>query len=1680
MAATAPAGWYPDPQGVASLRWWDGQWWSAWESDGSVRWLGTPPPPARPLDPRDLSALGMVRTVLLPEAQQRGVVPPRQAEALARLADDLAAEIARRPVGGPMTSLPRWSVSPPAPWAKPVHLRPAGEVPAGAVTAPPTAAPVPAPTVAAAAAPVPGAYGPAAPAPVAPAPTGAAPTVRPSYPPQPAPRRPGPVARWWAASRLRLDTDLTVHGLTYLGVLLLFVGVFGLVAFAFGDVSPHLRPVAELAVALVPFAAAGLLARSGARFVARAMVAVGGLILPVMVVTSTVDGYGVPPDLHGYALPIGAGLACAVVAALYVVWVARRPSSALRAMWAPVLWFAAGMAAVGLARPVPRGEDVAVPGAAQVAVIAVAVLVTTVLASRVLARVPAGPAAEAAETVKAEPAGAERTPARRPVGAVLAAGALTAAPAGLVVTAVLALVAWVAEGWPLVPTVVTTAALALAGAARWPARAEWFLTCGWVLLLLRLGVVDEATPVLSEHLVQPDVALAVRPGLVLASVIAGVGLLEWLQGRTSSAGGTGAPAPGRTRPEQVVYALVGWVVVGTVTLAALAEPVPWWGVAGAALVAGWAAVRRTTAPRLPGARVSIDALAAVAPFAAIGGLWRGAGGAVAGLLAAALAVATTPLARGRSRRATDDVFWPLWWGALVGATVVGALGLISEGLLDGAVPERVVVPLVLALVTAALLAGPGSPAVKVALVTPVLLGFWGAVVAAGDLPGTALSGGYAVLGLGAVVAAHLLPAGPSAPDGTGDADADAVASGPDDALVAAPDGPDDAVVAAPRAVPLGVALAAAGYVTGILALVVVAASSDRGVFSADQAVVSTVALGLATLAWLGTAIAGDRGRSPVVAALDAAQVGSLPWLVALVGVPATVVSALDATGAVQVGHPWWVAPSLVAALGYTGATRTRTPHRLRAVVGWTGFAAAVLAVLLTVPSRPEHWSAVAALAVLIGSVGLLRERHPVVVWSAWVAVAPLAGLAIWNASGWARDLGSAQVAAGTLVVVGGALTVGALLADRAGPRRPRLLPARSAARPPYCVGAVEAVAALLVISGLPPDDVTGALLLGLAAVVGVVAALTGAGFLGGCAVLVAWIGTRVLTGADHPGAWADLGLAALLLLVALAVSLVRPPDARWSRWDVSLAVTAVPPAFTALAVATWPDRPAVYVLVGDLAIGTAVRLGVVPRLRPWSELFATAGSLLVLTGAGWSGRTWLVVALVVLSAGHTALAAVHESGAWRTARQWVGALLAALAWLVVLNGEWLGTDPQVEADVTAIGGALLALSLLAPAAAGRLHRSWAASWGAVAGVLSVLACTAPLLPGPSSVRTAGVAPGLVAGWWQVAGWVLLAVAAGLAARVAHRAPGAYVLRTAAWWRLVAVVPALAALLTTLSVAVPEAPGRVLVLTLTSLAAAGLVLVWRRTGQRTARLGEPPVITFGTTTLALAGGFALGSDVFNLVVVAGTYRIGRPVLVAAVLAVAAVEAAGYGIALRRLGLRMTAPVLAWVAWAVYATDAIGGELAWYTVPVGLATIAVVEVWRADRRERRLPPSDGAVAALDLAGIAFLVVASFVAAFTVSVAHALVAAGIGVLVFLWSVLTRVRRRLLAGSVVVLAALVVAVVLPLVELVPAWGGAALWVLVAVVGLGVVLTATFLERGRAAVRDGRARLLEATAGWE
>ena len=248
--AAPPPGWYPDPTGHAPLRQWNGRAWSEWVSDGvSVR--HDPGAVHRKLDAADLPHLDFVERIFLPDALATGCVTPEEEARLERLLDLLRGQ-ATASAAAPPTSVP--AVARPAPLAAPLPV--------------PAPAPRIAPTT-----------------PTRPAPTSTTTTPRP----------PSGPALWWSRTREAVGSDLAVHGLAYVGVLLLLVGAFGLVVFAFGDVEVALRPVAELAIALAPFGAAALLLHRGATVVGRALEVAGGLLVPVMVITGFLDDSTIPP-----------------------------------------------------------------------------------------------------------------------------------------------------------------------------------------------------------------------------------------------------------------------------------------------------------------------------------------------------------------------------------------------------------------------------------------------------------------------------------------------------------------------------------------------------------------------------------------------------------------------------------------------------------------------------------------------------------------------------------------------------------------------------------------------------------------------------------------------------------------------------------------------------------------------------------------------------------------------------------------------------------------------------------------------------------------------------------------------------------------------------------------------------------------------------------------------------------------------------------------------------------------------------------------------------------------------------------------------------------------------------------------------------------------------------------------
>jgi hypothetical protein len=658
-----PAGWVPDPLQRAPLRYWSGTGWTDWISDGHTV-SADPRPLRRRLESSDLPHLRFVEDVFLPEARGQKLISPRTAEQLTVLARGLQAEVGGRRLVGPAPAAPAVITS-----------TGIGEAPRQAETQRVTD------------------------------PGGTTwPTVRTgetrngtaqAQPSLRAAQDPGPVSQWWARSRSAFGSELAVHGLAYLGVLLLFVGAFGLVVFAFGDVAPRLRPVAELVIAVAPFGAAALLLRRGAVVAGRALEVAGGLLVPVVLVTTFLDGFAIPPDLAGVPLAVTLTVGSALVTVAYAWWSRRHRASALRYLVGPLTWFTVAMGALGLGRDIPTGKDVATPGSAQVAAIAFAVLVTLVLA-------------------RARPAGFLAEPTQ--VSAVTGSGLL----------AVMALLTWAAEGWP--PLAIGATGVLLLGALhllrpRLPLAVVATVGPVWTLVVgLSLGV--DLEPALAGSLVL----------LAYAVLVEVAGSARW---------------PRWT---------VALPAVGAVGALMVTWDEPWWAFGAFAATAGWAVARRVRPYDVPAAGLAFDVGALVLPLAALAALGTALDVPTALAAGAGLALlVTVPATRPMLRRAdtADDSFWStaawLWLAVVAGVTFlfVAAQGAVFDPARDGWLVTGT-----FAVLAAAAAAGPSPRLARPWIVLGLAGSAWLVACQTAAIPDLVRGSVLAVAGLALVAGAH--------------------------------------------------------------------------------------------------------------------------------------------------------------------------------------------------------------------------------------------------------------------------------------------------------------------------------------------------------------------------------------------------------------------------------------------------------------------------------------------------------------------------------------------------------------------------------------------------------------------------------------------------------------------------------------------------------------------------------------------------------------------------------------------------------------------------------------------------------------------------------------------------------------------------------------------------------------
>jgi hypothetical protein len=452
-------------------------------------------------------------------------------------------------------------------------------------------------------------------APVLPAPPAPPPTPAPITVPEPVPP-PRPSAVPARARRIKelIVSDVAVHGLAYLGVLLLFSGAFGFTLFSFNTVRVGLRPVAEIGMPGMLLGSAWFLRRRGAPVVATGLGLIGGLLLPVMVFASFVDGVAFPPEVHGTALALTLAAVAIALALAYAAYTVRQPGASLRYLVAPMVWVACWAVGLLLDRDARAGIDLRRWTAGQLAFVSVAVAVTAAVHRL-------WPRFRLSQSIR------------------------TSAVPGIAIAYALAIALAAAEGWPASPVIVAglatmVAVELLAGPATGPVPVA-------LLQAAILGITASA--------LMPALGYATG-GAVTA--FAFLGLLEWEEVR---------------RRGQIARAVSG---IGVLVGLGLTMAGPWASVAAFGGVTAWAHLRR--AIRFPsvtrGEVWALEGGAALLPLGAAWGLlqvWPD-GRALMALAGMPLAAAISA----RALRRQD--FFYAWWVPAAAASVIAATVVVRS------------------------------------------------------------------------------------------------------------------------------------------------------------------------------------------------------------------------------------------------------------------------------------------------------------------------------------------------------------------------------------------------------------------------------------------------------------------------------------------------------------------------------------------------------------------------------------------------------------------------------------------------------------------------------------------------------------------------------------------------------------------------------------------------------------------------------------------------------------------------------------------------------------------------------------------------------------------------------------------------------------------------------------------
>jgi hypothetical protein len=382
---------------------------------------------------------------------------------------------------------------------------------------------------------------------------------------------------------------------------------------------------------------------------------------------------------------------------------------------------------------------------------------------------------------------------------------------------------------------------------------------------------------------------------------------------------------------------------------------------------------------------------------------------------------------------------------------------------------------------------------------------------------------------------------------------------------------------------------------------------------------------------------------------------------------------------------------------------------------------------------------------------------------------------------------------------------------------------------------------------------------------------------------------------------------------------------------------------------------------------------------------------------------------------------------------------AALAGLVLPFGDGrLGSAPG---QVAQVAGTWAGLGALAVAVALWRHRLGTATSGP--GVLAVLGVT---------VTLAGAA--LAGTVWLAAALAWATVVSALWARLRHQ-PGL---------RILSALLGAATLQAVLAAARADAE----LWTWTDLAAGAMaaltaLAIWRR---RSRARWLPAIVVFAPIATVTGLVVAVASGINGLIVVA--------------LLVTGLQAGVAGLVTGSAWLRGAVPVLTCTAWLVLAEPLAGGDPQWTSVPVAATALALVEVVRWQRRRSGRKVAQPALVGAELAAMAALAGPALWLAAAGRIADGLLAIALGAVVLGWAVLTRVRRRALAGAGIVALGAFMLLTVPVTRVVPAVGGPVMWLAIAAAGLALLLVASSIERGRSSAQAAARRIDRLLSGWE